>query len=102
MPNLTPLDAIIIVSVLMALLILNRWAAHLERQIRNRERERMRKARAEHLARIARMQTCSRRTGPAVTPPPNVTYTGWRPPAGLKTEVKTMQGIGDANPERRR
>ena len=101
MPNPTPHDAIIIIGLLVALFILNRYAAHLEYLIRKRDRDRTRKAREEHLARLARMRNYSRRAGTAVTPPPDVTYTGWTPPAGLTTEVRPMHGIGDTHPERR-
>lgn len=113
MPDLTPRDAILLISLLLVLLALYRLSLRLEMACFKRQRDRARKARQEHLDRLARMHTFSRRAAqplPGRMPPPAAihssdqigrptthAYRGWTPPpANLTTEITPMRGIGDS------
>ena len=113
MPDLTPRDAILLISLLLVLLALYRLSLRLEMACLKRQRDRARNARQEHLDRLARMHTFSRRAAqplPGRMPPPAAihssdqigrptthAYRGWTPPpANLTTEITPMRGIGDS------
>lgn len=128
MPDLTPYDAMVLIGLFVAVGILYRLSLALEARCAKHAQQRTQRARQEHLERLARMRTWSRRSAqplPGRMPPPTAArpanpgpglrphpvhgtqhapthYSGWTmPPADLAPEAKPMPGIGDTlNTER--